>query len=515
MKELKFQCTLLSDVILNTKSATSGPNQTLDFIPGSNFLGIVASELYPKYAKASPDKAMTLFHSGKVRFGDAHPSKGNFRGLKVPAAMYYPKLSKPSEELYINHRIPSREANKELALELASKQLKQCRSGFYDFSGTADTPKDSPAAATTAQVIKTGTNFAIKSAYDRTTRRSKDEQLFGYQSLQKGLDMYFSVEIDDTVANPEEIAKEINKALIGNRRIGRSRTAQYGLVEIKPADYAEVKSQEPLTTPEGKLVTVYADSRLIFLDDYGMSTFQPTAEQLNLNGEVLWDKSQIRTFRYAPWNFKRQSFDTDRCGIEKGSVIVVRLNNNGADAPLHSGYVGAYNNEGFGRVIYNPSFLDADENGKAVWTLSTDDPKDKKPKEKVKTASTPLLEYLLSKKNEDTKRAEIYKIVNKWVTDHSKDFRGENFASQWGTIRSIAISSPDFHQLKRDLYENKAKGYLTHGVAKEKWAERKRLKNFEDFIKDLEDPGLKFNSSDCKYAIVNLAAEMAKKCKEK
>ncbi|MDE6796007.1 MAG: hypothetical protein K2J63_11985, partial [Muribaculaceae bacterium] len=294
MKELKFQCTLLSDVILNTKSATSGPNQTLDFIPGSNFLGIVASELYPKYTNDTINEATTLFHSGKVRFGDAHPSKGNFRGLKVPAAMYYPKLSKPSEELYINHRIPSREKNKELAQELASKQLKQCRSGFYDFSGTAN----SPATATIAQVIKTDTNFAVKSAYDRSTRRSKDEQLFGYQSLQKGLDMYFSVEIADNVANPEEIAEKISKALVGKRRIGRSRTAQYGLVEIQKADFNEVKSQEPLTTPEGKLVTVYADSRLIFLDEYGMPTFQPTAEQLNLNGDVLWDKSQIRTFRY-------------------------------------------------------------------------------------------------------------------------------------------------------------------------------------------------------------------------
>lgn len=48
MTTLQFKCTLLSDVILNQKAATEGPNQTLDFIPGSNFLGIVASKLYPK-----------------------------------------------------------------------------------------------------------------------------------------------------------------------------------------------------------------------------------------------------------------------------------------------------------------------------------------------------------------------------------------------------------------------------------------------------------------------------------
>ena len=39
---LAFAAELLSDVILNQKAATEGPNKTLDFIPGSCFLGIVA-----------------------------------------------------------------------------------------------------------------------------------------------------------------------------------------------------------------------------------------------------------------------------------------------------------------------------------------------------------------------------------------------------------------------------------------------------------------------------------------
>lgn len=46
MKILQYRCTLCTDVILNVKSATEGNNQTLDFIPGNNFLGIVAGELY-------------------------------------------------------------------------------------------------------------------------------------------------------------------------------------------------------------------------------------------------------------------------------------------------------------------------------------------------------------------------------------------------------------------------------------------------------------------------------------
>lgn len=101
MKTLKFKCKLLSDVILNQKAASEGANNTLDFIPGSNFLGIVAA----KYADFG-DAAMEVFHSGKVRFGDAHPvCKGHdvMRTLRVPASMYYPKPEKASEVCYIHH----------------------------------------------------------------------------------------------------------------------------------------------------------------------------------------------------------------------------------------------------------------------------------------------------------------------------------------------------------------------------------------------------------------------------
>ena len=72
MKVLNFRCTLLSDVVLNQKSATEGTNVTLDFIPGNCFLGIVAGTLYNTLSK--PEEKNLLFHSGKVRFGDAHPN---------------------------------------------------------------------------------------------------------------------------------------------------------------------------------------------------------------------------------------------------------------------------------------------------------------------------------------------------------------------------------------------------------------------------------------------------------
>lgn len=506
-KILKFSCTLLSDVILNRKAATTGPNETLDFIPGSNFLGIVASELYPKL---DPEEAMLLFHSGKVRFGDAHPSKGGNRTLKVPASMFYPKLKKPDDELYIHHLINLSQD------KLSKMQLKQCREGFYDFSvvtGSHD-------KVVIAERIPTATNFAIKSAYDPTTRRSRDEQLFGYQSLEKGLTMYFSVEIDKEAADQisdkeaadqiQDIAKLITHALVGTKHIGRSRTAQYGLVKIEKADFREVESR----ASNDNTVTVYADSRLIFLDTNGLPTFQPTAEQLGLDGTIDWNKSQIRTFRYAPWNFKRQCFDTDRCGIEKGSVFVVNTERASA---LKSKYVGSYLNEGFGKVIYNPEFLKADATGLSMCLLYSNPKAPDADKDGKKyLPDTLLLKYLADRQAGDNGIEEIYSLVNKWVKAHKALFATKEFASQWGTIRSLAQTARNMADLKKKLFEDKkgnekeAPGYLLHGVAKDKW-DGLRLKSFKEFVDELEKSALREDMK--KKAVVNLASEMAKKCK--
>lgn len=44
MKTLQFKCKLLSDVILNQRAATEGNQESLAFIPGNCFLGIVAKD---------------------------------------------------------------------------------------------------------------------------------------------------------------------------------------------------------------------------------------------------------------------------------------------------------------------------------------------------------------------------------------------------------------------------------------------------------------------------------------
>jgi hypothetical protein len=506
MKTLQFKCKLLTDVVLNQRAATEGNQECLDFIPGSNFLGIAAGTLY----KDESVESLTIFHSGKVRFGDAHPMKADKRALRVPAAMFQPK-SKEDRTVFLHHEIKDFD-------KLEDLQLKQCRKGFYVF------------AEDKGEEVEVEKSFAIKSAYDREMRRSKDKQMYGYESLQAGSEWLFEVSINDDL----NVEKEITDALTGTQRIGRSRTAQYGLVKIDVAKPFQTESPTVITDH----AVVYADARLIFLDEYGLPTLQPIATKLTdrscrslqelptlqpivtdlgfLGGEIDWSKSQIRTFQYAPWNFKRQARDADRCGIEKGSVIYVQKSEKAEKLEYTgNGWVGVYQNEGFGKIIINPEFLKASgNNGEALFQLEKAEKSD--PESNGTTSSDPLFIYLKKQQEQVETERDILRLVNEFVEENRIDFTKESFASQWGSIRNIAMQYHSKDKIILELFDKKetnSKGkevpsaYLTHGVAKDKWEERGRKDKFKKFIDEKlqEIPNIYF-----RFAIINLASEMAK-----
>lgn len=480
MKTLTYQCTLLTDIVLNAKSATEGANQTLDFIPGNNFLGITASKLY---AEVDAHTAWLIFHSGKVRFGDAHLLVNNCRCVKAPAAMYYPKLGSAAEECYVYHCL-----SQPWSSDLREKQLKQLRNGFYAFTSKGD--------AIEARAEKT---FMVKSAYDRERRCSKDNCMYGYEALRAGSEMAFTVEIDDDVE--DKVCQMIEQALVGKKHLGRSRTAQYGLVSIKPCAFEEAGTCDKSV---GELVTIYADGRLIFYNEDGFPTYQPTAQQLHLpeGSEIRWDLSQIRTFCYAPWNYKRQAYDTDRCGLEKGSVIVAKCP---SAIACRDAYVGAYCNEGFGKVVYNPCFLNAKSDGRTTFSFREVARDVADCAQEKDLPHTPLMELLDARKKVEEQEYGIYESVNAFVEQYGSRFKNAAFASQWGTIRSIAIAHADEGKLMDELFKE-PRGYLVHGTAKDKWAEKGRLSLLRDFCVNTSHGLLQ-------RALVNLASEMAKTIK--
>ena len=397
--------------------------------------------------------------------------------------------------------------------DIRAIQLKQCREGFYIYG------QDNLAT----QII-VNKDFAIKSAYDSDMRRAKDSQMFGYESLCKGLIMYFTVEVENEA---KQYKDAIIQALCGHHHIGRSRSAQYGWVEITESTFEEIATTQQSIQIKGKqYLTVYADSRLIFLDENGNNTFQPSTRDLGIeddDAEIDWALSQIRTFQYAPWNYKRQAFDTDRCGIEKGSVFLVRTS---AGVPPEK-TVGYYKNEGFGHIIYNPVFLQGDEEGLSFFkfcrqkeTISINQPTE---------VNSNLIQFLKKKQEESAAENNIIQEVNKFVEQNKELFSQDLFASQWGSIRALAMAYNDEEKLKKVIgceeRENpekgqkkviecdkqkepeKKQGYIVHGVAAEKWNECGRRKVLEEFLKNPQFKG------HLQEAVINLASEMAKICK--
>ncbi len=503
MKTIQFKIKLLSDVILSQRAATEGNHESLSFIPGNNFLGIVARQ----YDSYTASQQVEIFHSGHVRFSDAHPvtEGGKQRSLHIPAVLYHPKLSNIAKSCCVSYFY---DRNLDIQENGTPVQLKQCRQGFYCFNGND------------LQEVAVHKSFVIKSAYDRELRRSSDSQMFGYESLEKNMEFLFSVEVDD-----DALAPVITQALIGTRHIGRSRTAQYGLVEISNFAYSEQESLLRTFTKDGKeYVTVYADGRLIFLDADGTPTLRPTAQMLGLKGEVDWEKSQTRTFQYAPWNGKRQNRDTDRIGFEKGSVFVVRLEGNKPTGKLPT-YIGYYQNEGFGKVVYGWNLLQqAGHNG--LVELHVSSMEKKAPAKTSNLSGTPLLNFLAKKQKDEAASSFVYQQVNDFVRQNKRTFAKGSFASQWGSIRTIALQNETKDKILYELFdktvtqkrmpsptdlrteETKPAGYITHGIRSKDWKVQNRATVLRDFICQMGSAGVYGDLAQ--KALVNLASEMAK-----
>lgn len=476
-----YRCKLLTDVVISAQTATEGNHRSLDYMPGAIFMGLVAKDYESLKNK---DLANKTFHGVDVQFGDAHLVIDDLRSFKLPLAWHKPKLG--GNEIYVHHSIDD---NLKEQLRKDKVQLKQQREGFFIVKN--DTIKR-------AELHKM---YYQKSAQDREKRRSADEKMFGYEALPAGTTWVFDVLLAD-----EGIKETIKTKLVGKHRIGRSRNAQFGEVEI---DFKTEEANDNKLSVSGKTIALYADSNLCFFNLYGYPTLTPNAEQFGLtNGwSIDWDKSQVRSFTYASWNAKRQCRDADRVCIAKGSVIIAtRQDCTPTELVIKS--VGAYTNEGFGRLLINPSFL---QSNNGIINL-----------EEEKFTITPTIQYPKIDKCEDGER--LIKKLNELKTKNEKEvlimcsveeFRNnyksifrEITPSQWGGIRDAANKSKNYETLKRNLFGtgsgSTTHGYLTHGVNKDKW---ERFGRINILARELDKVN---KENDAIEFTILLAATMAK-----
>jgi hypothetical protein len=442
-----FKCTLLSRVVLPARPATEGQVDSLDYIPGAKFMGIVARGYDDLATEAQHD----LFHNGKVRFSNAYPYVAKTTATTaerhfVPAPLVYfsPKGGKPTEaDIYLDHLLAP---DTRKSFSKHGIQLKQVRKGFVDTAGE--------------QYAEIKTDYQLKSAHDAAKRRSKDSQMYGYFSIPKGTTFAFSVDDTKTKGKYTDV---LHEALSGEHGIGRSRTAEYGRVRIEKL--------EPATTSErlasGPVSLIYAVSDLCFYDEFGQAK-RPEASDLGFPGAAIdWAGTQVQSKLYQSWNGHRWNRDADRWVITKGSVF--RLKEPAQGDVDRTGWVGSHHQEGFGQIWENPPFLQANEG---------DDKRNKLTEASLQSENTAgdtsipggdngLLALLRRRATTSSTEGNIYLEVNKFIKNNKSNFGGIT-ASQWGTLRNYASNAGNADTLKKLVFD-KDFGFLYRGQSDKKW----------------------------------------------
>jgi hypothetical protein len=481
MKLLHFTVTLLEDVIFSERSATEGSHATLDHLPGAAFLGYCAGRLYTSPAL----NPFTLFHSGAVRFGSAYPLDNVSKPMLPVPLCWHLEKGKNIRDLGSGEVVNLIHTD-DKAFEQWEKQgiqQKQIRNGYFSESGNFITPERL---------------FRLKSAIDRNKMgRAADRQLFGYESLAAGSRWHFSIGVNNEVDS--NVADLLKQELRESFRVGHSRTAEYGLIEVKEtATVDEFK----LSNAGSDMLLIYAMSDIALRDQKtGAPVLEPKANHFKLPETVLFcpEKSYLRTRSYAPFNSHRRTHDLERQVIIKGSVLAFRKKG-GQMFSLEeikecrektSSGVGAYLHDGLGMVLVQPEFLEPGYTIKLV-------PIDNKPESSTASdqhKKSSLENWLEIKTSQIESERETTATVANWVEKLVEHLDRLPKNSQWGELRNIAMSVNNVDDLKQKLFhhdphnQRNSTGFCYHGVSEKQWKAKFELNSstmsYRDFLEDI------------------------------
>lgn len=432
MKTLTVTLELLDETVVSERAATEGGHRCLDYIPGANLLGWSAAQLY---STLSRHEAWTIFHSGKVRFGNALPLTAS-GSVARPMPLCWHE-NKGGNRAVKDDKIQATSLLNLLHCEPeAGIQPRQLRAGYVTERG---------------EVVKPRRVMRMKTAIDPDQGRAANAQLFGYEAIVAGTRFQAILSSDDDVDSDllEKLRDSLNRLI----RLGRSRSAQYGGVQASTDGWRE----NSLECKHQSSLILWLQSDLALVNEAGAPTLVPAAHLLGLPPGARYqaERSFVRFRRYAPYNQARRSHDVERQVISQGSVLCYALDADSNFEPallnkMAEG-IGLYRESGLGQVLINSAFLTQASPPFASFPEQAVTEQETKPSR----PSGRLVDWLDAHSGSNQARTEAQKWAEEKVAELGKLYRqacaynglavcqlAGPGRSQWGRVEEAAKQQP-------------------------------------------------------------------------
>ncbi|WP_428481348.1 hypothetical protein [Pyruvatibacter mobilis] len=439
-KRIKLRIEVTEPISFSAQAVTTGGHHSLDHIPGAALLGVAAAHFYRDDGKPVDGvDAWTAFHSGKIRFGNGYPVLEDGKiALPVPRSLHARLGSTGVMNLSRAHRTDG-------------AQYQQLRAGYIDAS-----------ASRPGGVVRPHMLTTLKTAVDAITGTAASAQLFGTQSIAPGQIFEAFIECDDGLENQLDA---IGMWLTGRQRIGKSRSAEYGRVEILLSG----ASYDAMADPGKK------DECLVYCaSDVWIGSVQngqlPTAAEVGLaSGELDLSRSFINYRRYAPYNGRWRTVAPERQVIESGSVLMFTGIDPDNRSTMVQAVVGAGREAGLGRVYYDPPCLklEVHEDWKPLHGTAG-----KQPTGASEPKASALWKFMRAKASTAIVQADAIRIAAEiaeglhanYGVARSLGCLGESELggpgkTQWAQVSTVARETSDPHQLHRALF-GKSRGLI-------------------------------------------------------
>lgn len=330
LRHIYLQIDALEPLVFSERSATAGAHLALDYIPGRMLLGVAAR----RYDQFGADAA-SIFHLGAVCFGDGLPLDGDGR-VAVPTPLALQSLKGQEDEVY------------NLAIKAPKSQTEKLKAPYVSLLGQSK-----------LQPLRVAKSRFTKTAIEPDGQnRAQESALFGYETISAGQRFLCKLTLNQDVSQATE--RKLLDALVGRHFLGRSRSAQFGRVEVKVVD-AAVGQLEVAAAGLRNAVSVLLLSDLYLLNAVGAPAAAPTAEDFGL--PASWSLDLERSFARQRiddrFNSYRRAHDNQRQLFVRGSVFTFKCEK-GEARHIQSGFVWAGEDrcEGLGAALIAPAMLE-------------------------------------------------------------------------------------------------------------------------------------------------------------